>query len=79
MADTDLNLWFIEVVPSPGMLLNSQDRKSFYEIIKIKRALKNDEDIDEIVAKSNWEWIIDERKYGTDRYHGLVSQDCIID
>ena len=46
MLDTDLNLWFLEVVGSPGVKADNQDFNVYTELLKIRMALKNDEDID---------------------------------
>ena len=33
-------------------------------------------DLDAIVENSDFEYIYDERKSGTERYHGLVEPEC---
>ena len=81
MIDDELNFQFIEVVDVPG---TSAEEKAFHypefkAMVDMEHALLlgNIELFDQIIDGSEYEWIYDERKVGTDRWHGILDEECL--
>jgi hypothetical protein len=82
LLDSELNLYFIEMVSGPLMKLGTPDRRKLNtEIIKgaieIELGVLYDADIDAIADQYNYKWIFDGRKNDISKYHGLLPEDCI--
>jgi hypothetical protein len=82
MLDSDLNLYFIEMVSRPGMNVDiphtiKENTETVKGAIELELALMYGGDIDKIVAEHNWHWVIDGRKDDISRYSGLLSEECL--
>jgi len=83
MLDDDLNIWYLETAPSPGMQANTPEkgdmqRKLVEDILNIQLAIMYGQDIDAIIEQSDFEWIFDDRKEGYEKYHGVIPEECVV-
>ena len=83
LLDDDLHMWFLEIVDQPGLLgktpaMDKVVDETFSNFIDMQVALVHDnwELFDKIVDRSDFEWVIDERKTGEARYAGLLEPEC---
>mmetsp|Transcript_14230 Transcript_14230/g.2319 ORF Transcript_14230/g.2319 Transcript_14230/m.2319 type:complete len:157 (+) Transcript_14230:1098-1568(+) len=81
MLDDKMNLWFLEMTSSPAMQATTKEKgniqgKMQQDIFDIQYALLYEADLDEVVSKTGFEWVIDGRKAGEERYCGLISLNC---
>ena len=84
LLDDDLHMWFLEIVDQPGMFSKTPEMErvtyeTFSNLLDMQIALNEDnwELFDKIVERSEYQWVIDERKSGVDRYHGLLEPECV--
>ncbi|CAG9323338.1 unnamed protein product [Blepharisma stoltei] len=82
MLDDDLNAWFIELNLSPQIGTTSKEKNKIYmkiiqDILDIEYAILYKADLDEVINKTAFQWVYDGRKTGLDRYHGLLTEECL--
>ena len=83
MLDEDLNIWYLETAPSPGMQANTPEKgamqtKLVQDTLDIETAIMYGVDIDPIIAQSDFEWVFDDRKEGYEKYHDVIPEECVV-
>ncbi|CAG9327613.1 unnamed protein product [Blepharisma stoltei] len=83
IMDDNMKLWFIEANYDPGITSNTKAKEAMnskmtIDIIELEYALGyNPSLFDEILNNTSFQWVIDERKKGVAKYHGLLGEDCL--
>ena len=83
LIDDQLNLHFIELNYDPGIVNSSKGKTVLNKILlnnmmDIEYTLQfKPELLDEVISKTDFQWVIDGRKQGPDRYNGLLSDECL--
>ena len=83
VIDDNLNIYLIEVVDYPGWQptykeINELEYRDYLDLLDMQHALLigNMDLFDEIVEKSEYRWVYDERRT-TDPYFGLIEDECL--
>ena len=84
LLDADLNLWLMEVTPNPQSQaatpeIGEMKNKMWKDLLSMQYALIDDnwDVFDKIQGQSSFQYVYDGRKKGMDRYHGILSEDCV--
>ena len=84
MLDANMDMWLLEVTPIPQQdgptpEVADEQRTNQRALIDMQYAqMQNDWALfDKIMEDSYFEWVYDERKQGMERYHGLLTQECL--
>ena len=84
LLDADLNLWLMEVTPNPQSQaatpeIGEMKSKMFRDLFDMEFALMDDnwDLFDTIQRRSSFQYVYDGRKKGMDRYHGILSEECV--
>lgn len=83
MMDENKKIWLIEVNTDPGIAEITKDMgdinvKFLLDLIELEYSLEySPETFDEILSKTRFQYVYDERKFGMSRYHGLLSLKCV--
>ena len=82
LMDTNFNLWFIEANLSPQISGTSEEKKELNSklskgILDLEFGLLYGADFDKLLEDTYFEWVLDERKQGFEKYSGLLTPDCL--
>ena len=83
MMDKDMKIWLIEINTDPGIAEITKDMgdiniKFLLDLIELEYSLEyNPQIFDELLSRTNFQFVYDERKFGISRYHGLIKYSCI--
>ncbi|CAG9333256.1 unnamed protein product [Blepharisma stoltei] len=82
LLDEDFKLWFIELNLTPSIAATSKEKekinkKFVSDQIDLEYARLYGADFDSILKTTNFEWVYDGRKQEMERYHGLITPDCV--
>lgn len=81
MFDSDLKLWLLEVNRSPAMQATSEEKGKLQgdmtkDILDIQYAILHGVDLEKIVERTSFEFILDERLPSPQRYFNVIPDEC---
>ncbi|CAG9335966.1 unnamed protein product [Blepharisma stoltei] len=82
ILDQNLHLWFLEANLTPCITEKNEMKKELNtkfikDVVDLEYALLYGADFNKIFSRTNFQWIYDGRKKGMDRYHDLITKDCL--
>lgn len=81
MFDVDLRLWLLECNRSPAMQATSEEKGKLQgdmtkDVLDIEYAILYGANLTEIVSRTGFQFIYDERLPSPDKYFGVIKEEC---